>query len=504
MTREAALSEDVDRVASNHLLRHYRDSRIQEEICFGLWYPSQGDSRLSAVVQRVLLPREGEVRLHGNASFEGRYVTRVIREARRARAGIALMHSHPSPGWQSLSEQDIQAERDEVAYSAQATGYPLLGLTIGDDGYWSGRFWFKEAGRMVGVWCRKIRVPTRTRYRIYWKHSALKKLAETERLRRTLETWGIGVQQRIQSLRVGVVGVGSVGAVVAESLARIGVSEITLIDSDVIEQHNLDRLLYGRKKRVGERKVVRARKEIEENSTASEVTVRDVPAGVECEDAYRNALDCDLIVSCVDRPVARDVLNYIAMAHLIPVIEGGVAVDVDPDTHAFKSTRWRSHIVVPGNACMRCTGQYNSSAVVAELDGSLDDPSYIANLPPGERPQHQNVFPFSLGSASMQMNLMLRYLLAEHWWPAIQRQEFRFISGRMRTSMEECSPYCSFRPRIAAGDSVTPSYLKREPRRGKLARLVQEVFKWLGKRSWKFLLGRRRVPNASGSAEERI
>ena len=476
MRREVTMTGDLDQIARSHLLRHYQHNEAQEDICFGLWYPSQGKIRLTAVVNEIFLPQPGDVHLHGNASFEGRFVTRAIREARRKGAGLVMMHSHPSPGWQDLSAADLRAERDDVAFVAQATGMPLLGMTIGDDGYWSARFWFKENNEMVGAWCRKVRVPARNRYKIYWKPSALRALGNTNQLVRTLETWGVGFQQSIHNLRIGVVGVGSVGALVAETLARIGASEIILIDPDCIKTHNLDRFLYGKMSRLGEQKVVRARTEIRENSTAPAVTVRAIPTGIECEPAYDEALDCDLIVSCVDRPVARDVLNYIAMAHLIPVIEGGVAVDVELQGNDFNSARWRSHVVVPGNACIRCTGQYNSSTVVAELDGSLDDPSYLANLPPTQRPQNQNVFPFSLGSASMQTNLMLRYLIGKEWWPPIQRQEYKFISGKILASSQQCSEYCSFLSRIAMGQRVRPSYLKSGPKEPRGTRWKHKIF----------------------------
>ena len=69
---------------------------------------------------------------------------------------------------------------------------------------------------------------------------------------------------------------------------------------------------------MGELKVSRARTEAQRSSTARNVKIRAIPAGVQHEDAYREALDCDLIVSCVDRPVARDVLNYVATSHLSP------------------------------------------------------------------------------------------------------------------------------------------------------------------------------------------
>ena len=328
MRHEAALPEEVDRTAKDHLLRHYRQGRVQEDLCLGLWVPSQGHDRLTAIVNEVLLPNRGDVHLHGNASFEGSYITRGIKLARKRNAGLAIMHSHPGPGWQDLSAPDITAERDHVAFVAQATGLPLLGMTIGSDGVWSARFWRKEHGEMIGIWCRKVRVPTSNRYKVFWKPTAQQELENRRFLVRTIETWGIGTQRNISNLRIGVVGVGSVGALVVETLARIGISEITLIDPDKIQAHNLDRLIYGRRRRVGEYKVSRARVEALQNSTATRACVQAICSSIRDENAYRHALDCDLLLSCVDRPVARDVLNYIAVSHAIPVIEGGVAVEV--------------------------------------------------------------------------------------------------------------------------------------------------------------------------------
>ena len=460
MRRDAALTDATHSLAKDHLLRHYREGRLQEDLCFGLWHPSSGRNRFTAILVDLVLPHPGDVHLHANASFEGRYVTRAIREARKRGAGLALLHSHPAPGWQDLSGPDIAAERDEVAYPAQATGHPLLGMTMGDDGHWSARIWEKENGRMVGTWCRKVRIPTTNQYTIHWKPSSIGRFQDNPLQRRTIETWGVGTQQHIENLRVGIVGLGSVGAMVAEALARIGVSELTFIDPDAIEAHNLDRLLHADRSNIGELKVHRAKADALRSSTARDVHIRAIPTGIQHEHAYREALDCDLIVSCVDRPVARDVLNYVATAHLVPVIEGGVAVELDPETGNFESARWRSHLIAPGHACIRCTGQYNSSDVLQELDGSLDDPSYIAGLPPELRPANQNTFPFSLGSASMQVNLMVRYITAERWWPTVSQQEYRFITARTFASASECQPNCSFRDRVALGDACAPSYLR--------------------------------------------
>lgn len=460
MRKEVVLTDEAHQLAKSHLLSFYDQGVAQENLCFGLWYPSQGKKRFTAIVKDIVLPLPDEVLLHGNASFEGKYLTRATRAAKQQNAGLVMMHSHPSDGWQDLSQPDVFAERDVVAYQAQSTNKPFVGMTIGKDGYWSARFWSRKGDEMGMEWCIKVRVPRPDRYQINWHPSVARSCYNTPMLQRTIETWGIGFQQEIQQLHIGIIGVGSVGAVIAEALARIGISEVTLIDPDKIEIHNLDRFLLGTTKNVGELKVNRIKEEIKKHSTNREIEVHTVDTGIEYDDAYRHALDCDLLFSCVDRPVPRDVLNFTAIANVIPVVDAGVAVEVKPENKEFDSARWRSHIVIPGNACLRCTGQYSSSDVVSELDGSLDDPSYISNLPQDERPQNQNVFPFSLGCASMQLNLAIRYLIARDWWPPIQRQEFRFISGEMKRARSECSSHCTFRTRIGLGDLQMPMYLK--------------------------------------------
>lgn len=459
MSFEVAFSSTADSISSEHLLRHYRRGENQEDLCFGLWRPSTGRMRLTALIDEIVLPKASERLLHGNASFEPDYMVRAMRLAQEKNAGLAFMHSHPSPGWQGMSGPDVEAERDILAYPAGATGLPLLGLTIGTDGYWSARFWKKDGKRMRRHWCEKVRIVGPQSYKIHFNDNIVRPPLRKEVLRRTFDTWGRESQNAIARLKVGIVGLGSVGCLVAEAVARIGIAQVTLIDPDRVEEHNLDRLLYGTTEDVGKLKVDLAAKKIQSNATAEKIQITALPISVHEETAYKATLDCDIIFSCVDRPVARDVLNYVAQAHMIPVIDGGVAVETDRLKDRLFSAHWRVHIVTPFHQCMRCNGQYNSSMVTMELDGSLDDPSYISNLPDEERASNQNVFPFSMAVAGMEINLMLRYLLAPDWWPLVRQQDYQFMTAETRIINKECHPNCSFRSRRALGDIENPSYL---------------------------------------------
>jgi hypothetical protein len=64
------------------------------------------------------------------------------------------------------------------------------------------------------------------------------------------------------------------------------------------------------------------------------------------------------------------------------VIEGGLSAFQNTDG-TLRNAYWRSTLVRPGRPCLACLGQYDPALVQVERDGSLDDPTYIANLPLG-------------------------------------------------------------------------------------------------------------------------
>ena len=485
MRFDVALTGEASSLSSDHLMKHYKRDILQEDLCFALWRPSTGRLRKTALIDDIILPGNDERLLHGNASFQPSYFGRAMRIALNRKVGLAFMHSHPSEGWQGMSQADIEAERDVLAYPARATGLPLVGLTIGSDGYWSARFWRWNNGEMERSWCEKVRVVDSNSYRLHFNDELVRLPERREILRRTFDTWGRESQNTISRLRVGIVGLGSVGSIVAEAMCRIGVEQVTLFDPDKVEEHNLDRLLNGTTKDIGKQKVHVAKRAMQRSATARSIEIEALPYSIHDKEAYEAALDCDILFSCVDRPVPRDVLNYIANAHLIPVVDGGVSVQTDRRTDSLFSAHWRAQLVSPYHQCLRCNGQYSSSEVVLELDGSLDDPSYVSGLPPEARPRNQNVFPFSQSVASMEVNLMLRYVLAADWWPLVRQQDYQFITGKTQVINEECHSYCSFRNRRARGDVETPFYLVERSNQPRTALWRSMLNRILDRVSWK-------------------
>jgi hypothetical protein len=105
-----------------------------------------------------------------------------------------------------------------------------------------------------------------------------------------------------------------------------------------------------------------------------------------------------VIFSCVDRPWPRAVLNTVAYTDLIPVIDGGIALDTFSDGR-MRNGIWRAHTLVPGRPCMACLGQPVVGDVSLDKLGLLDDPKYIA-MAKREAPCRQNVAALSASVSS--------------------------------------------------------------------------------------------------------
>lgn len=448
----AAMTGEVDALLRRHLLR----GDGQEDLCFAIWHPSRGATRISALIRSALLPAPGDRAVHGNASFGPSYFERALAEAAAQGGGLALLHSHPAGrGWQGMSQDDINAEHGHAAAAFGATGLPLVGLTLAGDGIWSARFWPRIAPRQFErSFCGSVRVIGDAFQAHFFDQLAPPPTASAAQVR-TISSWGPRSQANLARLRVGVVGAGSVGGMVAESLARTGFEDVTLIDFDTIEEHNLDRLQYATRRDVGSIKVETLTRRLAEAATATRFTCDPMIAAVYEERGFRAALDCDLLFSCVDRPWGRHVLNLIAYAHMIPVFDGGIAVKVNQRGELVRAD-WRAHTCAPNRACLACLGQYSTGLVQAEREGMLDDPSYIEGLP-RDHPlrTRENVFAFAMSCASFQVLQMLGFVISPLGLPGPDPQMYHFVGGfmepetRQRTS---CDEHCPFTAMIATGD----------------------------------------------------
>lgn len=377
------------------LREHLKRADGQEDICFATYGASSGTRRRTALIRDLVLPLTGERDVHGNASFSGDYVLRAAGNAARAGEGLVLLHSHPGgKGWQVLNPGDAEAERSYAYLVHRITGLPLTGMTFaGYDGSWSARAWTAD-GRASA--CESVRVID-SRLTVTWNDALRPAPRRLETQVRTRSGWGDALHDDIARLRVLVVGSGSVGLDVAVRLAATGIQHIGVMDFDTVEKVNIDRLIGATilDAELYRAKVDVAKRMLESAATAAQIQLDALDMSVCTPDALRHALDFDVIFSCADRPWPRAVLNMLAYADLIPVIDGGINIDPFPDG-GMRNATWRSHVIRPGRPCLSCNRQLDLGLVPVDRQGLLDDPTYISGMSPSTRPTRENVASLSV------------------------------------------------------------------------------------------------------------
>jgi hypothetical protein len=390
--------------ATAHTLRlHVDRADGQEDICLATYRLSTGATRITALITSVITPEPGERHVHGNASIEGDYVVRAAIIAHQGGEGLALCHSHPGArGWQMMSAPDFDAESSFANLVRELTGYPFVGITYASrDQSWSARHWDHGTGRDVApTHCESVRV-LGDHLVVTWNNELVPTTTATRAQRRSVSCWGPEIQSNLVRRKVLVVGAGSVGLDVAVRLAATGMLSVSVMDFDRVESGNLDRLIGATPTDAffGRTKTDLASRLMHAATTAVEPTFSFYDLSV-CEPSgLAVALDQDVIICCVDRPWPRIVLNQIAYTDLVPVIDGGIGIDVFDDGSGMRNATWRSHVIRPGRPCLVCNEQIDLSEVSLDIQGLLYDPSYI-NGAGREHDTGQNVALLSVSAAA--------------------------------------------------------------------------------------------------------
>ncbi len=470
----------------------------QEDICLAIYRPSTGLTRFSALIRTVVPPESGDRLVHGNATITADYILRVAEAAQEDDCGMVLLHSHPGASqWQPMSGPDRDCEASYANLVREITGLPLVGMTLATrNRTWSARHWDIGVGRAVDcTHCTNVRV-IGDKFAMSWNDAVQPPLQPSGSQTRTVSAWGEQHQADLVRRKVLVVGAGSVGLDVFVRLAASGLCQLTVMDFDIVEVHNLDRLIGAARRDayLKRPKIHVASREAKAAATADRCSIEISDQSI-CEpEGLRLALDHDLIFCCVDRSWPRAVLNSLAYSDLIPVIDGGIAIDTF-DGGEMRNATWRSHVVRPGRPCMSCNRQLDPGTVALERQGLLDDPAYIQGAEKGRRPVNPNVAPLSVNVAASILAQYVSFSVAPAGLGDPGPLQYVFSTHYLAHRNDATSQHCATEVAEGAGDHrvCLTGLHKDAERQRQLSRSVgastrflrwvddraQEVTKWL-------------------------
>ena len=226
-------------------------------------------------------------------------------------------------------------------------------------------------------------------------------------------------------LRIGIVGCGGLGPILAENLARLGVGELVLVDPDQLDESNLNRWLGGRASEIGRNKA----------ELLAEHIVQELP-WIKCQAVVENLLDgaatdalvdCDFVFGGLDSDAARLFLNRLSIQYLIPYFDVSVKVQVKPSFDFLA----RFVPILPGHtACMECAPEplLNANRIEKELAPFLSKlrkaEGYVADVDV----KSPSVLALNMRSASDAILEFLGYLSG---WPKLQGTDLRFAGTQL-------------------------------------------------------------------------
>jgi molybdopterin/thiamine biosynthesis adenylyltransferase len=372
------------------------------------------------------------------------FIAEVLKKARNSKQSVILVHTHPFDGEVLASEIDKEGERQLFPrIFARVPGVPHGRAIFGRKGY-DAMIRPQEEERELPL--ELIDVGREVR----WLPRTAEQYDMDARFDRQIRAFGSEGQARIQSLRVGIVGLGGTGSVVAQQLAHLGVGRFLLIDPDSIESSNLNRVIGSTPQDVGRSKVEIGSRLIKQISPLTDV--RAVDGSVYSHKIARELLDTDFFFCCTDSQGSRAVLTQLAYQYRVPCIDLGVSLLAKGGE--ITRITGRVQMLAPGLPCLICLNLLDSEAVRRDLQSDAErraDPYIVGGLEPQPAVVSINSVVASFAvtmflAAVTDMPMQSRY--------QIYRGDSGVVSSIVAAAQPDCV-VCSSRGADGRGDSWT-------------------------------------------------
>lgn len=144
-----------------------------------------------------------------------------------------------------------------------------------------------------------------------------------ERYCRNLKSFSLEDQRRLLGSRVIIVGLGGLGGGVAETLARLGVGTLDLVDGDTFDDGNLNRQVLCNETNLGRNKADAAVEQIKRINSSTILR----PHAIFLDEGNSNGMlhHTDVVVDCLGEAARRFVLENLAKRAGKPLVSAAVA-----------------------------------------------------------------------------------------------------------------------------------------------------------------------------------
>ena len=383
---------------------------------------------------------------YGHRALTPAFIHREIRQCRDSRLAYLAVHNHGSDRRVNFSRIDIEShERGYPALMDIGRGVPVGALVYGRRSV-AADIWLPDGTRRsLGTY----RVIGREVTRLY--SQPRRERGSHPEHERQVRMFGASGQRILEASKVAVIGLGGVGSLVTEYLARLGVGNLVLIDPEQIDESNLSRVVgaTGVDVEICQLKTQIAVRHARE--MAIHTNLQPIAGDVSRDSVAQLLRDCDFIFLAADSMRARLVVNAIAHQYLIPTIQMGTKIrsgksgNIDDAMCAVRHVR-------PGTGCLWCNGLVDPTqlAIEAKSDTERKEQAY------GVQEPNPSVITLNAVAAAHAVNdFLFDFLGLRTNDTEAAYQHFHFYSGKAQRVIPRRDPECTECVlRLAMGDAV--------------------------------------------------
>jgi ThiF family protein len=352
------------------LSHHVLPSDGLEAVAVALCGRATSSSREKLIVHRVVeIPHNVcKVRAHDGVTWPTEVLVPLIEQATKKGWGLVKVHGHR--GFPAFSVTDDQSDKAlfPSLYAWIDSPAPHGSAVLLDDGGLIGRV-VTESGDFRAFDQIAV-VGDDITFRSGGPLPSI-----PEHATRIIQSFGKGTFELLRRMRVAVVGVSGTGSHVVEQLARNCVGSLVLVDNDIVEGKNLNRIINASREDAlrHEYKVFTAARAIARMGMDTHVETH--PKSLFSPEVVRAVASCDVIMGCVDSVEARYLLNKIATFYSIPYIDLGVRLEAD-GVGGVRQVAGSVHYLQPGGSSLLSRNVLSLEEVRAEGLRRTDPNSY--------------------------------------------------------------------------------------------------------------------------------
>lgn len=361
---KAVESERVLRLTGRqhqYLFNHLYPGDNKESVAIALCGRCSTNQRTIITIHKIILiPYEKcTQRTEDQVEWPTELMMPLIEKAMKYKMAILKIHSHPT-GYSNFSNTDDFS--DNELFSSIAgwldDGLPHASAVMLPNGEVFGRFITQDGVfqpiQLVSVCGDELK---------FWFSNEATDVVHGF-AQRHAQAFGAGTTNLLRNLSIAVVGVSGTGSPIIQALARLGVGKLVLIDPDIVEEKNLNRIIGSTCDDVseGRYKVDVLTREIHKIGLGTEVT--PVAKDLSSKEAIYQVACCDVAIGCMDSVDGRDILNRIAIYYAIPYFDVGIRLDAD-GRGGIDQICGSVHYLQPDGSSLLSRGVYTSEQLRA-------------------------------------------------------------------------------------------------------------------------------------------